>query len=221
MNKQKGFSLVEGLLIILIVSVVSFAGYTVWNNNQEDEATETTQVSEGGSAEISEFPQVPSDIKEETFRTSQTGQKELVIQELGIVLEYELDDDEFVYMVHDSGQGAGSADKVVLTSRRLDIRSVSTDQYGCRAEEDGVGFIGFFTDPDADGSDSLNGTITKLERYPNAVRIGEKYYFVQDNYQSSCYAGDGYGGDNIPGTQELVDYARDSLRDANLKLLDS
>lgn len=34
MNKQSGFTLVEGLLIVLILSVVGFAGYTVWNQNQ-------------------------------------------------------------------------------------------------------------------------------------------------------------------------------------------
>jgi hypothetical protein len=34
MNKQKGFTLVEGQLIVLILSVVGFAGYYVWNQNQ-------------------------------------------------------------------------------------------------------------------------------------------------------------------------------------------
>jgi len=45
MTKQKGFTLVEGLLIVLTLSVVGFAGYTVWNNGQEDEAeqAETAQ----------------------------------------------------------------------------------------------------------------------------------------------------------------------------------
>jgi type II secretory pathway pseudopilin PulG len=46
MYKQKGFTLVEGLLIVLILSVVGFAGYTVWNNQQNknissDEPTKT------------------------------------------------------------------------------------------------------------------------------------------------------------------------------------
>ncbi|MFT4532121.1 MAG: Tfp pilus assembly protein PilV [Candidatus Saccharimonadales bacterium] len=45
MKNQRGFTLVEGLLIVLILSVIGFAGYTVWNNNQDDEAevVETTQ----------------------------------------------------------------------------------------------------------------------------------------------------------------------------------
>jgi len=37
MNKQRGFTVVEGLLIVLIISVVGFVGYTVWNNQQDEE----------------------------------------------------------------------------------------------------------------------------------------------------------------------------------------
>jgi type II secretory pathway pseudopilin PulG len=36
MYKQRGFTLVEVFLIVLILSIVGFAGYTVWNNNQKD-----------------------------------------------------------------------------------------------------------------------------------------------------------------------------------------
>lgn len=43
MKNQKGFTLVEGLLIVLISSVVGFAGYMVWDNNKsEDGSTEVT-----------------------------------------------------------------------------------------------------------------------------------------------------------------------------------
>jgi len=45
MNNQKGFTVVEGLLILLILTVIGFAGYTVWNNNQDDssDSNEATQ----------------------------------------------------------------------------------------------------------------------------------------------------------------------------------
>jgi len=43
MTEQKGFTLVEGLLIVLIMSVIGFAGYIVWNNQRDDEPVETTQ----------------------------------------------------------------------------------------------------------------------------------------------------------------------------------
>ena len=48
MNTQKGFTLVEGLLIFLVVAVVCFGGYYIWSQNQDNEVeqTETTQQEE-------------------------------------------------------------------------------------------------------------------------------------------------------------------------------
>lgn len=37
MNTQKGFSLVEGLLIILILAVVGFGGWYVWDSNNDEQ----------------------------------------------------------------------------------------------------------------------------------------------------------------------------------------
>jgi type II secretory pathway pseudopilin PulG len=56
MNKQKGFTLVEGLLIVLILSVVGFAGFTVWNNQQSDEAEliETSQIEQKNNEQAQE-----------------------------------------------------------------------------------------------------------------------------------------------------------------------
>ncbi len=34
MNKQNGFSVVEGLLIVLVIAIVGFGGWYVWNNNK-------------------------------------------------------------------------------------------------------------------------------------------------------------------------------------------
>lgn len=44
MRNNKGFSLVAGLLIVSIMAIVGFAGYYVWNENQ-DEATFSTDTS--------------------------------------------------------------------------------------------------------------------------------------------------------------------------------
>jgi Tfp pilus assembly protein PilV len=50
MKSQKGFTLVEGLLIVLILSVVGFAGYYVWNQNQDDtEITSYQQCIDAGN----------------------------------------------------------------------------------------------------------------------------------------------------------------------------
>jgi type II secretory pathway pseudopilin PulG len=62
MNKQKGFTLVEGLLIVLIVSVVGFAGYTVWNNQQDDESENTDTVQQ--ETEVQENNEQSEEISE-------------------------------------------------------------------------------------------------------------------------------------------------------------
>jgi type II secretory pathway pseudopilin PulG len=51
MSKQKGFTLVEGLLIVLIISVVGFAGYTVWNNQQDDKNVNSTEIMPANSTD--------------------------------------------------------------------------------------------------------------------------------------------------------------------------
>ncbi len=42
MHTQKGFSLIEGLLIVLVISVIGFGGYYVWSQ-QDDKETNTTE----------------------------------------------------------------------------------------------------------------------------------------------------------------------------------
>ncbi len=62
MNKQKGFTLVEGLLIILMFSVIGFAGYDVWNNQQDDEAKQTETVQEKELETTEENEQAPENV---------------------------------------------------------------------------------------------------------------------------------------------------------------
>ncbi len=46
MNTQKGFTLVEGLLIFLVIALVGFGGYYVWNQQQDDESEQTETMQE-------------------------------------------------------------------------------------------------------------------------------------------------------------------------------
>jgi type II secretory pathway pseudopilin PulG len=62
MKYQKGFTLLEGLLIILILSVVGFAGYTVWNNQQDDQ----TKVTDNNQQEAT------NENKPDTFETTES-----------------------------------------------------------------------------------------------------------------------------------------------------
>ena len=40
MKNQKGFGLVEGILIVLVISALGFGGYYVWNQQQESQERE-------------------------------------------------------------------------------------------------------------------------------------------------------------------------------------
>lgn len=56
MKNQKGFTLVEGLLIVLIMAVIGFGGYTVWNNSKDKgtQNNETNQAKLDGSETATE-----------------------------------------------------------------------------------------------------------------------------------------------------------------------
>lgn len=43
MKKQQGFSLVEGLLIVLVLGVIGFGGYYVWSQQQKKNNADTSQ----------------------------------------------------------------------------------------------------------------------------------------------------------------------------------
>lgn len=93
MKKQKGFTLVEGLLIVLIVSVVGFAGYTVRRNQESDdnEVVETSQVEEqreepkkDGEQEtvINETPAPTTNISDELFSTGYRN------EDIGLLIDF-------------------------------------------------------------------------------------------------------------------------------------
>ena len=60
---QKGFGLVEGLLIAMLVVVLAFSGWYIWNENQdEDSTTESTTSTDASSqltAETEAEPTIP------------------------------------------------------------------------------------------------------------------------------------------------------------------
>ena len=43
MNKESGFGLIESFLVLLILAVVGFGGYTVWHNHHKTKPVSTTQ----------------------------------------------------------------------------------------------------------------------------------------------------------------------------------
>ena len=69
---QKGFALIEGLLIILILAVIGFGGYYVWNSQKQ------------ANKSLTQADQVSQSIKV----TSPTSQKYLTIKEWGVQSQY-------------------------------------------------------------------------------------------------------------------------------------
>jgi uncharacterized protein HemX len=64
---QKGFSAVEGLLIVLVLAVIGFGGYYIWDQQKRDKktATETNNTEQLGTEEKKEETrQSPENIPE-------------------------------------------------------------------------------------------------------------------------------------------------------------
>lgn len=58
MKKQSGFTLVEGLLIVLIIAVVSFAGYYVWQKQNSSDDAEIDSAPTSQNSQIDENQQI-------------------------------------------------------------------------------------------------------------------------------------------------------------------
>lgn len=53
-NNQKGFSLVEGMLLVLVIAVVGFGGYYVWNQQQKKDTSSQPSPTSSESTNTSE-----------------------------------------------------------------------------------------------------------------------------------------------------------------------
>lgn len=64
LRNQKGFSAVELILAAAFVAIVAFAGYTVYNRQQDNKVVETTESAQ--AADVPEAPEIKSadDLKE-------------------------------------------------------------------------------------------------------------------------------------------------------------
>jgi hypothetical protein len=153
---QKGFAVVESLLIILILVIIGFGGYYVWQTQQQtnktlDQASATSQKTAA------------------TKPLGSSGSKYLTINEWGVKIPLTEPIADAYY---------------VLNSDRPDVAYVSLGKYKnteCSAENTTVAAYFRFT---ADEVDQLGGT-TYLSERPDSVKIGNYYYSV-DHPQAAC-----------------------------------
>lgn len=152
MNKinQKGFTLVEGLLIVLVIAVLGIGGYLVWNKNQSKPAPATSQSSNSTASS--------------NQSAKQNDQASVSVNELGVKVVINKPVDGLYYSVKD-GQATFSTKEL----KDLD--------FDCSAEgQTAPAYLGYFTDPKA--SDPYAGTSTMEEAFPNALQVNDRYYYV-------------------------------------------
>jgi hypothetical protein len=159
---QEGFSLVEGLLIVIIVGMLGGVGYYVWHSqNQVDKTYSQTAnsnvVPNTSKVKQSVKPTVPSDF--------------LIINEWGVKFTYSSEIGKAVYRTDSM-----DPDFVFLSTEALQ----NTD---CDVTHNGGGYIVRFQDGQMDGEAKK----AYKDEYPDAVKSGAYYYaYGLPEYAEKC-----------------------------------
>lgn len=172
MLKQKGFTAVEGIIIIVIVGIIGFAGWTVLNRSDSD-----TQLSVDSSEKSELVDELPDDLsfvlpvsEIQTKAESENVDKSVS----GIELEFE--DGVVVYVVHFND---GSV--VVYDARTGDILQVGDDNDDEIEDEDRVpaGFVAGITIQEAIDIAKQQRPSSKLRKVELEVENGMVVYSVR------------------------------------------
>lgn len=159
-HTQSGFSLVVILLVLILVAVVGFAGYYVYNTqqNKKDTASQPATDKKLTSANPAATPAAP---------TAQDTQKYLVIKEWGVKvpLAKNIEDATYYYRAFEDG---GSA---VYVS----TKTISAKYPDCAADKTTVYAYGRFNNPN-ERNELVDKTMGELN--PNAPKVGNYYYYA-------------------------------------------
>jgi competence protein ComGC len=173
MNKtQKGFAIVEGLLILIIVLLVGFIGYYVWHTQSQTDKTSNDSVKASQSNSSGQ---------------SSSSANYLTIKEDGV--KFKLNDKikDAYYTVKDNGY-------IYLSVHRFDNIKGAGD---CRAEASatgGSGLVALVTGKvGEDNGTPAGGTWTQADLDASGFKkVGDTYYGFQ---QGNAYC---YDSDNPP-----------------------
>lgn len=172
MKHQNGFTLIEGLLIAVVLSVIGFGGYYVWNEQNKKPTTASNQSSSNNNQNVAQ----------KTY---------LEIPELGVKVSMSKDIPDMYYSIKTRSNDGNKY--AVLSSR-----SLAALEPECAAERtsasgvQGSGAVYVYTDPNA--PDPFAGTITMKEEFPESVEVSGKYYTLVPNVQGVCYDDNKYQG---------------------------
>jgi len=91
LHDQRGFSVIEAVLIVVIIAIVGFVGWYVWSMNKDSSETKTNSSTSQTSSESSENPPAvdnSDDLKEaEDFVNNTDVDKSLDTTELDSAVE--------------------------------------------------------------------------------------------------------------------------------------
>lgn len=158
---QKGFALIEGLLIILILVIIGFGGYYVWNSQKQTNKTLDTAASTSQKAASSEAANKP-------------GQMYLTIKEWGVRLPYS-GDDIYTYKINPDNPKLAS-----VISKNL------ADKYQCT--DSGAGTLVRNSPDDNIGPPFDSGLTVKedAQQNPGAYKVVGNYYYGFSHDKFAC-----------------------------------
>ncbi len=158
-SKQSGFGTIEGLLVVIILLLIGFAGWYIWDKNQHPSISTVTNSS----------------------TNSNTAASYLEIKELGIKLKLTDNTKDLAYAVNSQG-------KIVLSSKSLAAEEpkCAADYEGSVPGRtvNGVGSVEFYADPEAKDL-SPGGDLKNSELSLDPLQVGSKYFYLW-SHQSFC-----------------------------------
>lgn len=155
LKNQKGFSAVVILLALILVAIVGFTGYYVWNT-QQDKNDQNKQAAVANTA------------KQNTANTNQTEkpdtQKYLIIKEWNVKVPLTDKIADATYVVTNG--------TVYLSTQSL------TKKYPeCAADKTTVFAYGRYDNPNTPNPNDPSGETTYGQTLPNAPKVGTYYYY--------------------------------------------
>ncbi len=169
-NHEEGFSFVEILLVILVVLVIGFGGYWVYSQNQSSQ--NTTNESQESSVGRDYIAEESTDV--------------LLVPELGVKLLIDYDVTDIVYVINDFNNAELASVTLADSYPNCDIRNTYINSYGVEMKGIESGFIGSYTDAEANDQFFYPGSTYEGIFGDEALRIDGVNYFVVHHFQSPC-----------------------------------
>ena len=196
---QKGFSAIIVLLILILIAVIGFTGYYVWDT-QKSKNKQTTQNAQTNT----ESPNVVNSQEQTEVAKPTDAQKYLVIKEWGVKIPAQNEViSDYIYFMEDSHNGV---EQIGLSTTKLS--NITCKDSGEKINNFIVGRL-YRTKSIDDLANATNGKSTLLQ----PVKIGEYNYIY--------WGGSGYGNmcNTDQSVADLIQETRKNFEDINKTLI--